>query len=89
MTAHGHRKPVAGCYRCELNEDEVRAQVLENAMSAPCVVVFTRGQLSMVQAALIDAEERFAAQPDDEFPMPWIRAARARAEAALEGMPSV
>lgn len=65
-------------------------KALDDAVwSDPVVVIYTRAQVTMVHAALTDAEERFSAQPADEFPLPWIRSAMARTEAVMNGLPDV
>lgn len=82
MSAHSHREVVPGCYRCELNEDEARHALLDEAEQ------WARGHANRrsgeLMAALVARVREAEAERDEGWRVAaeQTRLERARAERA-------
>ncbi len=54
-----------------------------DVLNQPAILVLTIGQLCVVEAALMDAQDTFATSDPSEYPLLHIRAALARCESVL------
>lgn len=56
---------------------------VKRILDEPCVLVVSKGQLCVIQAALMDAEMAFGTADPNTYPLVEIRSALARTEVVL------
>lgn len=56
---------------------------VQKMLDEPCILVVSKGQLCVIQAALLDAEMYFGTADPASYPLMEIRAALARTEVVL------